>query len=311
MEVIMIRLVSVKKPKSKTSALESVKVIEDTYPRAITNGNSGPMLETSRSLRFLAVKGKSEPLHKRGGVHSALESIIGPSDDRVRILDTDLSPWRMVCALRLHGKSGVGAIGTGWLVGPKTIITAGHCVFSNYFFGGWAETIEVSPGRNGSDFPYGTFVSNDFSSIDRWVNDEAPDFDIGCIHIAEPIGENVGWFGVGALSPAELVDYLVNVSGYPGDRGMGTEQYHHKNRVLRVTERRVFYDVDTFGGQSGAPVWIHESDNSPPLVIGIHAYGVGGAPSGLEANSAPRILPEVLEQIKNWVELDGGWPSES
>ena len=308
----MTQLTSISKPEPRLSALESASGLEAAVPRAITPGSQGPKSERSRSLQFLAGKGKSDPLPRgRSGVHSALESIIGPTDDRVRILDTDLAPWRMVCALRMRGATGSGAMGTGWFVGPKTIVTAGHCVFSNYFFGGWASTVEVSPGRNGAEFPFGTVASAKFTSVDRWVTNEDPDFDIGCIHLSEPLGEGVGWFAVGALSPAELEGYLVNVSGYPGDRGMGTEQYHHKNRVLRVTERRVFYDVDTFGGQSGAPVWIHEADNSPPIAIGIHAYGVGGAPGGLEANSAPRIIPEVLDQIRTWVEADGGWPNAS
>jgi V8-like Glu-specific endopeptidase len=153
--------------------------------------------------------------------------------------------------------------------------------------------------------------STRFSSVNRWVEAADPDFDIGCIHLDDPLGDEVGWFSVGALSPEELEGFLVNVSGYPGDRGGGTEQYHHRNRILRVTERRLFYDVDTFGGQSGAPVWIHETDTAPPLAVGIHAYGVGGSADGLEANSAPRIIPGVLDQIRTWVEADGGWPPGS
>jgi V8-like Glu-specific endopeptidase len=77
-----------------------------------------------------------------------------------------------------------------------------------------------------------------------------------------------------------------------------------------VTDRRLFYEVDTFGGQSGAPVWVQADDGAPPVAVGIHAYGTGGTPSnlGVVANSAPRIIPEVLEQLKAWVEQDGGWP---
>jgi V8-like Glu-specific endopeptidase len=80
--------------------------------------------------------------------------------------------------------------------------------------------------------------------------------------------------------------------------------------VLSVTDRRLFYEVDTFGGQSGAPVWIHADENAPPVAVGIHAYGVGGTPAnlGVVANSAPRIIPEVLEKLTEWVEQDGGWP---
>ncbi len=307
----MIELLSVSKPQPAAAVFESMRAAEAVPQRALTPGRPGSgAREVSRSLKFLAAKGKTGPLRERA-VRGGLESIIGPTDDRVRVLDTDLAPWRMVCALRMRGQSGAGAIGTGWFVGPKTLLTAGHCVHSTQFFGGWASRIEVSPGRNGGEFPFRTVRSTRFSSVNRWVEAADPDFDIGCIHLDDPLGDEVGWFSVGALSPEELEGFLVNVSGYPGDRGGGTEQYHHRNRILRVTERRLFYDVDTFGGQSGAPVWIHETDTAPPLAVGIHAYGVGGSADGLEANSAPRIIPGVLDQIRTWVEADGGWPPGS
>ena len=298
----MVELKSVSKPVSPFESRE----LEAVAPRVTTAGSSGTATsETSRSLLNLVGKGKSGP------IRPPFESVIG-RDERVRILDTDLAPWRMIAALRMHGSGGAGAIGTGWLVGPRTVVTAGHCVFSNFFFGGWASTIEVIPGLNGRGNdarPYGSVSSTRFSSVDRWTDSEDADFDIGCIHLEQDIGNKLGWFAIGALSPDELESYLVNISGYPADRGSGFEQYYNRNRVLRVSDRRVFYEVDTYGGQSGAPVWIHEDKGAPPLVIGIHAYGVGGTPTdfGITANSAPRIIPEVLETIKGWVEADGGW----
>jgi glutamyl endopeptidase len=294
----LIELKSVSNPPADLEPVARVAPV-----RATTEGRAGTAsAEASRSLKHLAAKGRGEPLPRRPAP-AGLKSILG-TDDRVRILDTDLAPWRMVCALRLRGRSGA-AIGTGWFVGPRTLLTAGHCVYSTHFFGGWATEIEVSPGRNRFDFPFRTVKSRRFSSVDRWVGSEDPDFDVGCIHLEDPVGEEVGWFAVGALPPDELQGYFVNVSGYPGDRGEGTEQYHHKNRVVQVTDRRLFYDVDTFGGQSGAPVWIHETDAAPPLAVGIHAYGVGGSPTEPEANSAPRIIPEVLDRVRGWVDGDG------
>src|SRR5262249_48182109 len=76
---------------------------------------------------------------------AVLESIIG-EDERVRILDTDLMPWCMICNLRIEGPRGA-AVGTGWLIGPRTVLTAGHCVH-HQMIGGWAQRIVVTPGMN-------------------------------------------------------------------------------------------------------------------------------------------------------------------
>jgi V8-like Glu-specific endopeptidase len=300
----MIELTSVHKP----SAAFEMAEVAPAPPPATPAGLGVTTGEESRSFRLLVAKGPAEP-------PPAFESVIG-TDERVRILDTDLAPWRMIAALRMRGPSGAGAIGTGWLIGPRTVLTAGHCVYSTHFFGGWATSIEVIPGLRGAGAdpdlrPYGSVTGDRFSSVDRWTQHEDADFDYGCIHLDQPLGDTVGWFGLAAMAPEQLSGFKVNVAGYPADRGAGNELYHAAARVLSVTERRVFYDVDTFGGQSGAPVWIHETEGSPPVAVGIHAYGTGGTPANmnLTANSAPRIIPEVLDKLKEWVEQDGGWPS--
>lgn len=292
----MIDLKSVSKPDPPFESLGAAPAAR------VTGGHPGTATaEPSRSLRHLGAVGKSGPLL------SSFETVIG-RDERVRILDTDLAPWRMICALRIRGPGGTGAIGTGWLIGPRTVITAGHCVFSERFFGGWAVEIEVIPGLNGQNMrPFGSVRSERFSSVDRWTLEEDPDFDLGCVHLAEPIGAQVGWFAFGTLPPERLGSILVNVSGYPADRGAGAEQYHGRNRVVRVTDRRIFYEVDTYGGQSGAPVWIHEDEGEAPLVIGVHAYGVGATPPSFgAANSAPRIIPEVFDRFIEWIDQDSG-----
>ena len=301
----MIELASVDKP---STTLESLEAAPAAPPA--TKGSAGAATEeVSRSFRHLVVRGRSEP------ISSPLETVISV-DERVRIIDTDLPPWRMICALRMRGPTGAGAIGTGWFVGPRTVLTAGHCVYSTRFFGGWASSIEVIPGLRGAGAgpdlrPHGSVTSERFSSVDRWTDAEDPDFDIGCIHLDEPKGDEVGWFALAALSPEDLRGFLVNISGYPGDRGRGFEQYFASNRVLHVSDRRLFYEVDTFGGQSGAPVWIHEDEHAPPLAIGIHAYGIGGTPTdlGITANSAPRIIPEVFDKVGEWIAQDGAAPA--
>lgn len=237
---------------------------------------------------------------------TGIESVIG-ADQRVRIFETEQAPWRMICALQMRGPDGVSsAVGTGWFVGPRTIITAGHCVFHKGFFGGWASDIEISPGRDGADFPFGSIHASRFSSTNKWIESMDPDFDIGCIHLDEPIGEKTGWFSVASLEDEALKNKIMGVSGYPGDRGAGTEQYFHAERIVGTTNRRVFYSTDTAGGQSGAPVWLHSGLKKPPMIVGIHAYGADQVPGALGkiGNSAPRIIPEVFKQIAVWIDQD-------
>ncbi|MER8569009.1 serine protease [Mesorhizobium sp. M0924] len=237
------------------------------------------------------------------GRRSALESILGDTDDRTRILETTLTPWRQICALEIEGKDGQRFIGTGWFAGPRTLITAGHCVH-HPDLGGWAERITVNPGRNGDTLPFKGAVATRVSAIDAWTGSQDPDFDYGVIHLDTDLGSELGWFAIDALGDAALARRMVNISGYPLKPGFGKEQWFHSNGVLRTTQRRIFYDVDTTGGQSGAPVWIYPDGSDTPLVVAIHAYGVGGTPSNLqiEANSAPRITADVLTLIKGWVE---------
>ena len=241
-------------------------------------------------------------------VVAQIESIIGDADDRTRITDTESDPWRRICCLEITGRFGSGT-GTGWLVGPNTIVTAGHCVFDRRI-GGWADSIRVIPGRDDSHepFPQAVTVATRFSSVRRWVEDNDRGYDFGAIHLDQPIGEVVGWFGFASLSADRLRNFGVNIAGYAGDKKFeGRRLAFHSGRVLQVDERRVYYDADTMGGQSGGPVWIH-TDEKPdePVVVGIHAYGEGGTPGQfeIEANSAPRILPSVYDVIQQWIESD-------
>lgn len=59
---------------------------------------------------------------------AAMEVIIG-SDDRIRINNTTSVPWRRYCALRIYFPSGAQYRGTGFLIGPRALATAGHCVY--------------------------------------------------------------------------------------------------------------------------------------------------------------------------------------
>lgn len=299
-------LKSVDKPKVKPSQFEGLES-DGGQQRKVTAASAGqaPAAKSRAAERFLVRGTSAEPLSEP---KSLFESILGDVDRRQQILETEASPWRMICSLDILSQSGFPYVGTGWFVGPRTIITAGHCVYDPVELGGWAAQITVIPGLDGDEpEPFGRAVSTNFSTTDRWLEARDPDFDYAAIHLDEDLGATVGHFGVGVLTDADLNNRLVNVSGYPVWPGEGQLQYFHANRIKALTARRLFYDVDTYGGQSGSPVWAYLDGSDEPVVIGIHAYGVGGVPAGLGvvANSGPRILPEVLEVIRGWIERGG------
>ncbi|MGF1465605.1 MAG: trypsin-like serine peptidase [Sandaracinaceae bacterium] len=276
--------------------------LEVTVPTKTLPGARGERRgEPGHSARHLIATGRG-PVDR--GVADMLESVIG-LDERERVRDTDDYPWRMICSLQIEGPLGA-AIGTGWLAGPRTVITAGHCVFHPQI-GGWADRVVLRAGRDLSRAVV-TLESSDFSTTTAWKNQLDPNFDYAAIHLTEADAaavERVGWFCTALLGDAELQGRRVNVSGYPADKG-GTTQWHAAKQVLFVSPHRLFYDVDTHGGQSGAPVWIQDDPDEVPRVVGIHAYGTGATPSqlGQEANSAPRINQDVFARIQGWVDRD-------
>jgi V8-like Glu-specific endopeptidase len=225
-----------------------------------------------------------------------LESIIG-ADDRVRVTNNQLYPWRCVCSLLITAQSGTMYIGTGWLVAPRLVLTAGHCVYMSDE-GGWAQQIEVMPGRDAANKPFGSAISRDLRSITGWTNDNNSDCDYGAILLPadKRFGEQLGWFGYAVRPDDYLRQITLNLSGYPGDGGKdhidGTQWFHSRG-VMDVQPRQITYDIDTFGGQSGAPVW-EMAANGSRYGVAIHTHG------GTVSNGATRITKEVFDNIVLW-----------
>jgi V8-like Glu-specific endopeptidase len=217
------------------------------------------------------------------------ESVCG-RDDRVEVVNTTAVPWRWICKLLIKFPNGAGGGCTGWFIGPKAVMTAGHCVFSKAN-GGWAKQIEVIPGMRGTIRPFQSMVGTSFRSVTGWTQHGDPNFDYGCIILPNAsLGNRVGYFGFAALTDASLKNLLINNSGYPGDKPFGT-QWFNAGRITNVTARKIYYMIDTMGGQSGSPTW--RTLSGKRHAVGVHAYG--GCP-----NSSTRIVTEVFNNMINW-----------
>jgi glutamyl endopeptidase len=219
-----------------------------------------------------------------------LESVIG-ADDRVAIADTTKLPWRMICALRIRFANGRSYVGTGWFIGPRTVMTAGHCVFV-HDEGGWPREIEVIPGLNGTTRPFGSAIGKRFRAPSGWIKNPDSDFDYGAIILDQDAGQKVGYFGYAVLNNTQLKTGDANISGYPADRDGATKQYFHARTIINATTTRLVYDIDTFGGQSGSAIYLNTGGQR--VAVGIHTTGSS------RSNSGTRITNAVFKNMTNW-----------
>lgn len=218
------------------------------------------------------------------------------ADDRVRVNATTQVPWSANCQLIIDMGDSGSARGTGWLLGPQIVITAGHCVFdpdSGEFF----DSVEVIAGMNGPQRPFGSqrVARQKLRASEAWKQSGSMAADYGAIILDRPFespsGVQPATFGVAVLSDLELESLNVNTAGYPGDRPLG-QQWFNGGRIRSVSPTRLSYMIDTVGGQSGSAVW-RRLANGQRQAIGIHNYG--GCP-----NRCTRITSQVFSDLRAW-----------
>lgn len=226
----------------------------------------------------------------------ATESVIG-EDERRQVTDTTAYPYRAIALLELTYPSGNRYSCTGFFVDADTVATAGHCVYS-HSEGSWVSSIIVYPGRNGDDTPYGSANATAVFALEEWFVDADHRYDYGAIKVDSPLGNTVGWLGYGVKIDQNVLKANVRIFGYPGDKPWAT-MWGTRRRIKGVDPDKVFYKIDTAGGQSGSPIYGKLSNVCQPCAFGIHAYGTGIAPFG-ESNSGTRVNASVLANLLYW-----------
>ena len=271
---------------SSLSALSKIEFVPGYQPRGLADKT----LESAAADLAAGDGGAVDAAMASFRMVDTLEVVVG-DDDRTVVPDTRQSPWRFNCALRIKAKSGRNFVGTGWFIGPNTVATAGHCVFI-HDHGGWAESVEVIPGLDGASRPFDSAVGTRFRSVDGWTEDRDSDFDYGVIILDEPLGRRTGWYGFAALDESRLFSTDANISGYPADRERATRQFFHARKITRASRRKIFYEVDTFGGQSGSPVFLNLENER--VAVGIHTTGAS------TGNSGTLINHDVFNNLRLW-----------
>ena len=281
---------------------------------------SMPLLEAELELEeeleeelFTPARESEWELETRGAEYN----VILPKDDRVRVRNTRVVPFRHICKLELTFTGAAGLfIGTGTLVSPNKVLTAAHCIFDRHHgAGGWgyATSIRVIPGKNGpggsrAEEPFGSARSRRLDVPAAWRtapnHRAAMPHDYGVITLDRPIGRRIGWWRrIGHRPDAFLRRHRVNTSGYPGagppgQPAGGNYQYRVYDRVVTALPDRLEFTHDVMGGQSGSPIWVRWQNFRK--IVGI-VTTEDDPLTAVTANTGVRITPANLADIRRWL----------
>jgi len=295
------------KPITNIPPTESTVTTPRTSPGSIGFGDEsrieeGATIEAFRRIETEAAVEFSAPdmseLEDIGaasfGPPPRFEAVIG-TDERVQIINTRQYPWRVIASLLITAADNSQWIGTGWFISPRTLVTAGHCVFIKNSpvpgRNGWVKKIQVMPGRNGSELPFGGMSATEFWTVQGWGDNGLENYDYGAIILPSSFPEDLGHYAFGVFEDSKLLQATANLAGYPSDKSRGTLWYDHRN-VGSVNPDKVFYAADTAGGQSGAGVYVIQDGQR--IAVAVHAYG------GNTANSGTRISSQVFSNLEAW-----------
>ncbi|MBI4402622.1 MAG: trypsin-like serine protease [Deltaproteobacteria bacterium] len=193
---------------------------------------------------------------------------------------------------RTIGRLSLGCTGT--LVGPRHVLTAGHCVYDTEHdrFTRLSE-LSFSPGQNGDLRPYGTIRAIRSSTSKRYSREHNPGFDYGMVLLERPIGRRTGWMNFTPFLSGKK--YGINISGYPGDKPNGS-QWHAYCPIERVLSERMYYGCDTFGGNSGSAIYVLGRLSAKSReIIGVHVEG------GETQNKGTRMTQAKYNLIRRFI----------
>lgn len=223
------------------------------------------------------------------------QSIIFGQDNRTLITDTTQFPssaiGQVVCDYGFEL-----AIGTGAMIGNKTVLTAAHVIYDQQL--GWPISITFIPGLNGSKEPYGEIKAVQHTVPDQWIQGNQ-DYDLGLITLETEVGQQTRFLQVVVEPDSFYTNQALKSAGYPSDKGDGNEMYSVTGESTGVQGKVMLHRITTEEGQSGSPIWF--TQNGAPAVVGLDVgwEEISGPSGPIDNGLATRIDQEFGSLINN------------
>lgn len=262
---------------SSTAANESIQIDSEGYETTLREN------DFADGLDGLTVTDGFRGSFADGQVinESNERSVQGP-DERTRIFDTTTYPNRAI------GRLAVGCTGT--LIGPRVVLTAGHCVY-DLKKKEWIKNLDFSPGQNGKSFPYGTVKWKTATTTKSYTEKGKTEWDFAVVVLEQPIGNQVGFMGYSYNDGLKSVN--ININGYPGDKEAGT-MWHSYCPTSSIATDLIKYLCDTYPGNSGSAIYEYIAKTSERKILGIHTTGL------TTYNYGTRLTKAKFAKLNGW-----------
>ncbi|MDO8359216.1 MAG: serine protease [Devosia sp.] len=223
----------------------------------VTLSRDGSVAETPASEGMRAIL---EQEMQGSNPSMTTDRVVDATDDRVQITDSSGYPSAVIGWLWAQDQKGNWSTCTATLIGPKTVITAAHCVY-DHDTGGWVQAMSFLPGMTDAESaPFGQFDWANINILKGFIDNydgtnygSVMPWDLAEIELAEPAGDQLGWLG---FRVDDASDFKAEIIGYPGDKPDGT-MWDVKCDIPAANfgDQIYWHNCDTYAGSSGSSMF--------------------------------------------------------